>query len=526
MNPDTTEWQQPSFFDEPRGEQVFHIAMGGRIVKRWGEVTARSYRKSGTITIDGATVRIRASGRYPFSKPMHAHLDLRVADIFDVRCDRRMVQFGLLNGPGELEPVILRAETVEDAQRIVDALPSQTTHRYATETLQTRRFVEITQARTPFAWGTGLLTFVTVFYFCAMLKAGGNLLKISNAIAIQSGSTFPPYTLAGQWWRPFTAIFVHFGIVHLAINMLTLALYGRIAERLFGSVRFVAIYLFTGYAGFLASLIFHSGSTNSAGASGAIFGVIGAFAAYSLRFRAEMPSAYFVRNLKSTVVLILCNLPHASGNVDNAAHMGGLVSGFLIAWLLAPSAAIETPSRNALRFAYAASTIGACAMITALMSGLIAVSATPKRVEERHAALFFHDIDVREINTQTHMRGLMKRPDRALCRADTATRLRSEIAPEWLALRDTVAREPQLFAASRVSAREHMVTYYNDMYRIVGDMAGLCESTVPDDMSRLRGEITALSRDATAQLLALHPKQVIRPAANISGGAVARPASS
>jgi rhomboid protease GluP len=107
-------------------------------------------------------------------------------------------------------------------------------------------------------------------------------------VQIAWGSNFGPYTTEGEWWRLFTSLFIHFGIAHLLLNMFALTAFGPLVERLFGSVNFLFVYLLAGIAGSLASIAWNPG-INSAGASGAIFGILGALMAVQLRAGATIP---------------------------------------------------------------------------------------------------------------------------------------------------------------------------------------------------------------------------------------------
>ena len=112
-----------------------------------------------------------------------------------------------------------------------------------------------------------------------MLFAGADLMNPNPAIHIRFGSNFGPLTWTGEEWRLLTSAFLHFGIIHIALNMYALYQGGALVERLFGSTRFALIYLLSALAGSVASGWWDP-LRNSAGASGAIFGVYGALLAF------------------------------------------------------------------------------------------------------------------------------------------------------------------------------------------------------------------------------------------------------
>lgn len=149
------------------------------------------------------------------------------------------------------------------------------------------------------------------------------------------GAKFNPLIIEGQFWRLVTPIFLHIGLIHLLFNQYALFLFGRQVEAYFGTPRFVGIYLLAGVGGSLASFAFTPAV--SAGASGAIFGIIGALAALYLRNQALL-GEMGRRRLQSLGGLILINLflGLSVPGIDNFGHMGGLVAGALLGYLLAP----------------------------------------------------------------------------------------------------------------------------------------------------------------------------------------------
>ena len=144
------------------------------------------------------------------------------------------------------------------------------------------------------------------------------------------------FTTDGEWWRVFTSLFIHFEIIHLAFNMWALATFGPLTERLFGSVNYLLIYLAAGVSGSLASISWRP-DINSAGASGAIFGVLGSLLAAHLRTGETFPSSVLRPLRNSTLIFagyaLLSGLQHEG--IDNAAHLGGLAAGFLFGLVMA-----------------------------------------------------------------------------------------------------------------------------------------------------------------------------------------------
>lgn len=145
----------------------------------------------------------------------------------------------------------------------------------------------------------------------------------------------PLITGAGEWYRVFTSMFLHFGISHLANNMLVLFVLGQRLEPAVGGVRYLLIYLLSGFGGNVISLGLEMQSSNyavSAGASGAVFGVMGAMIYVILRNKGRVADL----SIKKMMIMAAFSLyfGFTSTGVDNAAHVGGLICGFLVALLL------------------------------------------------------------------------------------------------------------------------------------------------------------------------------------------------
>lgn len=170
---------------------------------------------------------------------------------------------------------------------------------------------------------TYTLMIVNVVVFIVVYLAGG----LGISYLVQVGAKFDPLIIAGEYWRLFASIFLHFGLYHLVMNMLSLLFIGSTIESSYGKVRMLLIYTISGMLGGIASFVFSS--SVSAGASGAIFGLFGAF--LFLWVVQEKIGAKI--NILPFVVIIAINLGYGffDGSSDNAAHIGGFIGGFLVA---------------------------------------------------------------------------------------------------------------------------------------------------------------------------------------------------
>jgi len=165
--------------------------------------------------------------------------------------------------------------------------------------------------------------------------AGGST---NDGVLINFGANYGPLILQGEVWRLFTSMFLHIGAQHLAFNLIGLIAFGFEMERLYGRYRFLVIYVLSGLFGSLASFAVQGPGTYSAGASGAIFGVIGMQLAFFLFYRRRMGE--FGRQKRNTVLILVgvSLLFGCSGIMpaDNYAHLGGFLAGVGLGYLLAP----------------------------------------------------------------------------------------------------------------------------------------------------------------------------------------------
>lgn len=206
---------------------------------------------------------------------------------------------------------------------------------------------------------TSLIAGACAAVFIGMVLSGASPLDPTGTQLVQWGANATFKTLAGQPWRLVTYMFVHIGVIHLAFNMWAFWYIGQMAERLFGRIEFLFLYLLSGIGGGLASLWWHPVIV-SAGASGAIFGVAGAiFASLYLKNR-EVPTGFLRAHLSSIGAFIFYNLIFgaAIGFVDNADHIGGLLTGAAIGALLPMSSGI-VDARGIVRRVVAVVGIGA-----------------------------------------------------------------------------------------------------------------------------------------------------------------------
>jgi membrane associated rhomboid family serine protease len=161
---------------------------------------------------------------------------------------------------------------------------------------------------------------VVLFVVDAVVRASG------RGTLLEGGAMVPILVAAGEWYRLITAMFLHIGLFHLLLNSFAIYVFGGLVEQALGTVRFLAVYLVTGFAASAASFAFGPPDRASVGASGAVFGLLGAWLAYNLRRRSLSLGR---ANIQWVVMLIGINLVLGLvvPRIDWLAHVGGLVAG-------------------------------------------------------------------------------------------------------------------------------------------------------------------------------------------------------
>ena len=196
-----------------------------------------------------------------------------------------------------------------------------------------RRLLE----KTPSLWALYAVVALNVGVWLANLADGVNAFKPETADLFRWGASSASAVVRdGEWWRLLTATVLHGGVVHLALNMWALWVAGTQVTRWFGNGQFLLIYWGSALAGSALSLHFSAQHAVSVGASGAVFGVLGALLAGVVQHRDRVPKAVVTQLLTSQGAFVAISLVQGftRPGIDNAAHVGGLLAGAGMAWLL------------------------------------------------------------------------------------------------------------------------------------------------------------------------------------------------
>jgi rhomboid protease GluP len=234
-------------------------------------------------------------------------------------------------------------------------------------------------ARQP--WVSYALVLLNVTVWLLTLASGAALLQAPAEKMLTWGGNAASEVQRGEWWRLLTAVFLHSGLMHLTMNMAGLLCTGPTVERVYGSRRFLLLYLGAGLIGSALSLHFSAQHGTAVGASGAVFGVAGALLVAALRHRRFLPTMLSFYTLAGIGLLLLDGMLRGfgSGRVDNAAHVGGLLAGCLLALILPERISGRGSASQARHRTLAA---GAAVLAATV---LLAVSAPPAAVDVRGA---------------------------------------------------------------------------------------------------------------------------------------------
>lgn len=178
---------------------------------------------------------------------------------------------------------------------------------------------------------TYILIVINILIYLVTSIVSKNIYNIDSYTLVELGAKVNYLINNGQPWRLITSAFLHGGLSHIVFNMYSLKIIGEEVEYVYGKVRYISIYLISALGGSIFSYLFNSNSI-SVGASGAIFGLLGAMITFGIRHKDKIAKAYIINLFK--VVLINIFIGVTISNIDNSAHIGGLIFGSISAFLL------------------------------------------------------------------------------------------------------------------------------------------------------------------------------------------------
>ncbi len=174
---------------------------------------------------------------------------------------------------------------------------------------------------------TKLILLICVVMYIILGINSNNFLNIGINSLVDFGGNNLLLVQSGEVWRIISAAFLHVSLIHLLVNMYSLVIIGTQVETFIGKLKFLFIYLISAIVGSLLSLIFNEVNIVSVGASGAIFGLMGALLYFGYHYRLYLSEA--IKNQIIPVIVLNLILGFMVSGVDNAAHIGGLIGGYL-----------------------------------------------------------------------------------------------------------------------------------------------------------------------------------------------------
>lgn len=179
---------------------------------------------------------------------------------------------------------------------------------------------------------TAILLLLNIAVFVIMIFSGLNIVSPTPRELLEIGGNRRFEVLNGEYWRLFTSIFIHGGLMHLFMNLVGLGLGASLLEGIIGRAQLLISFIVCGILASLASVYWHE-NTVSVGASGAIFGFYGlilAFTVFKIYPKHMRGMTWMLLGLYAGISLLFGFL----GGIDNAAHFGGLISGFILGGIL------------------------------------------------------------------------------------------------------------------------------------------------------------------------------------------------
>jgi rhomboid protease GluP len=288
---------------------------------------------------------------------------------------------------------------------------------------------------------TKALVTANVLVFVAAAIGGAGIV-VPNPTVLQAwGTNFGPLTTNGQWWRLVSSIFLHFGVFHLALNMWALYVGGRLAERLFGCRAFALIYFAAGVSGSLSSLLWNP-AVNSAGASGAIFGVYGAMLAFFLRKNSSIPPSIVRQQRLSGIAFIALNLVNgfSHAGIDNAAHIGGLAVGLAMGLVLARP--LEPGARAQINAAFLYGRGSAIALaIIGILFVLIHFSPAGNATEQAFRRDILEMGELENNAQQSAKDAIDKLRSNQITSIEFAEQIEKDVLPQWTIIHNAFERD-------------------------------------------------------------------------------------
>ena len=273
--------------------------------------------------------------------PLAPSLPPALADEIALLLAAEGIEARLAPGSGMVDVMVASADLARARAILAEEYPeglSAAAHRFARER---RHPVTAAAEREPWfgrgTWFLGILVLVCTAFFIGEELSGGSE---HREVLLRFGASRPAHVRTGEWWRLVTALFVHSGPRHLLANVVTLLVLGPALAAALGAGRFALVYVFSGAAGNALSYLVTPPDVVSAGASGAILGVLGALGGQRLRFTAS--ARFRGWQVVAALLAYLAIAVGAGPGVDTMAHVGGLGAGLILGLVIPPEPGVPS----------------------------------------------------------------------------------------------------------------------------------------------------------------------------------------
>lgn len=319
----------------PKEHETFAVRFDMRQPLNKGAKKRHPLSGKGEITFTEEGLHIRAKRPRRFWFAASEDFVIPYADLLDAKVTGKLVRFSADGLALERRDLCFAVADMEEAFEIVELLPKRQSDEFRQHQDDEEAFEDSLDEVGTVPIVTYALVAVNIAVLLVMMKKGIVFFFADPDMAIDFGTNYGPLTMSGQWWRLVSACFIHFGILHLVFSMIVLHNVGRLVEKLYGSVHFLLLYTIAGLSGGVLSLLWHP-TFNSAGASGAIFGIFGGLLAYMMMGSNGVPQTIMQEHRSSIFAFVGYSLYKGltRSGIDLAANIGGLIGGLVMGYLL------------------------------------------------------------------------------------------------------------------------------------------------------------------------------------------------
>lgn len=419
------------------------------------------FHRAGKIFIQGSVVNIHGKQYRSLLPNIPKEYSVAYQDIYNAHAKGNKVFFHIHpNQSAKAIQVGFLVKNATLANEIITLLPTQQTRAFHEEQIEHHHFEMRLNSVTTYPFVHLSLICINIIVYLLMMQNGRDLFLINPDTTISWGSSVGLLVLEGEWTRLFTAMFIHFDLHHIFANMLVLFYAGRMAERAYGNLSFLWIYIFSGVCGSLLSLAWNP-LVNSAGASGAVFGVLGALSVFMLNPKNLIPKDTIFLYGSCTVGFTAYCLYSGWSNIkiDQAAHIGGLLTGIIMGIILTNTIHFKKRVKPFIN------RILLCSIVSFLIAGtLIYFAFHPNKnvLEEKSFIQAIKKFEVDEKKAVNDINLLYKKIQRKeINDTQVINELENKITPQWEDLYYTLVT-PQLQTQSKRYAMQQSLVKYVD----------------------------------------------------------------